>query len=487
MNTLLDPESWSGRIFVGGWVSGGDGVRAVREPATDDKLGEVGLASAKDVAEAARIASAAQAEWAGRPFTDRVAVMRRAAQLFTDHADEIADWLVRESGAIRMFGLMQTKLAADECWEAATLASAPFGEVYRTGAPRMSFVRQVPVGVVGVIAPFNAPLALAIRSVAPALALGNSVVCKPDPRTAVSGGVVIARVLEEAGLPAGVFHMLPGGSETGAALVASPQVPVIAFTGSTAGGRTIARAAAEHLKRTHLELGGNSAYIVLGDADIEAAASAGAFGTFNHAGQICMAIGRHLVHESIADEYARVLAEHAARLPVGNPATDEVAFGPLIDEGQRDRVHEIVSDTVAAGATVLTGGSYKDLFYEPTVLYNVTPAARAFAEETFGPIASVVSFSDLDEAVALASDTAYGLSLGIATRDVAAGLELAERIPTGMVHINDQTINDEPWVPFGGVGDSGTGSRHGGISANLAAFTETQWVTMRAEMPAYPF
>ncbi|MEZ2389118.1 benzaldehyde dehydrogenase [bacterium RCC_150] len=486
MNTLLDPTSWSGRIFSQSWVPGGGGVRDVREPATGDKLGEVGIASAQDVADTARAALAAQTEWARRPFTDRVAVMRRAAQLFTDHADEIAEWLVRESGATRMFGLMQAKLAADECWEAAALASAPFGELYRTESPRMSLTRQVPVGVVGVIAPFNAPLALAIRAVAPALALGNSVVCKPDPRTAVSGGVVIARVFQEAGLPAGVFHMLPGGAETGAALVASPVIPVIAFTGSTSGGRAIARAAAEHLKRTHLELGGNSAYIVLDDADIEAAASAGAFGTFNHAGQICMAIGRHLVHESVADEYARLLAKHAERLPVGNPAADQVAFGPLIDEGQRDHVHKIVSDTVAAGATVLTGGNYQGLFYEPTVLHNVSASSRSFAEEVFGPVASVVSFSTLDEAVALASDSNYGLSLGIATRDVSIGLELAERIPTGMVHINDQTINDEPWVPFGGVNDSGTGSRHGG-SANLAAFTETQWVTLRTEMPAYPF
>jgi benzaldehyde dehydrogenase (NAD) len=338
-----------------------------------------------------------------------------------------------------------------------------------------------------VIAPFNAPIILAIRAIAPALALGNAVICKPDPRTAISGGVVFARIFEEAGLPPGLFHMLPGGADVGAALVDDPQVPVIAFTGSTRAGKAIAAAAAQRLKRVHLELGGNSALIVLDDVDLEKAVSVGAFGSFNHSGQICMATSRHLVAASSADDYATLLAEHANRLPVGDPTRDDVALGPIIDAKQRDNIHRIVTASVDQGATLTAGGTYEGLFYRPTVLTDVPLTAPAYAEEIFGPVAPVVPFASLDEAVKLAGGTEYGLSLGILTRDVMKGLALAERIPSGLVHINDQTVNDEALIPFGGVGESGTGSRHGGAQANLDAFTDTQWVTIRADLPHYPF
>jgi benzaldehyde dehydrogenase (NAD) len=331
------------------------------------------------------------------------------------------------------------------------------------------------------------PTILAIRAIAPALALGNAVVLKPDPRTAISGGAVFARVFEEAGLPAGVFQVLPGGADVGEALVVAPPVRVIAFTGSTRAGRAVGALAGQHLKRAHLELGGNSALIVLPDVDVTAAASVGAFGTFNHQGQICMATSRHLVHESIAEEYTQVLTEKVAGLPVGDPYREQVALGPLIDAGQRDRVHGLVTASVSAGASVRTGGTYEGLFYRPTVLADVAVDHPAYAEEIFGPVAPVTPFSSLDEVVGLASGTEYGLSLGILTRDVYAGLQLAERIPSGLVHINDQTVNDEAVAPFGGVGASGTGSRHGGPQANIEAFTETQWVTLRGDLPAYPF
>jgi benzaldehyde dehydrogenase (NAD) len=199
-----------------------------------------------------------------------------------------------------------------------------------------------------------------------------------------------------------------------------------------------------------------------------------------------MATSRHLVHQDVAADYARVLAAHAEKLPVGDP-TGPVAVGPVIDAAQRDRVHELVTSSVTAGAALLTGGTYEGLFYQPTVLADVTPDVPAFNAEIFGPVAPVTAFRDLDEAVRLATATPYGLSLGILTRDIMAGLALAERIPVGLVHINDQTVNDEPNAPFGGVGDSGTGSRHGGSQANLEAFTETQWVTVRGEIAPYPF
>jgi benzaldehyde dehydrogenase (NAD) len=215
--------------------------------------------------------------------------------------------------------------------------------------------------------------------------------------------------------------------------------------------------------------------------------SVGAYGSFVHSGQICMATSRHLVAASIADDYAAALAVHADRLPVGDPMGGDVALGPIIDAGQRDNVHRIVTASVDAGATLAAGGTYDGLFYRPTVLTDVPLTAPAYAEEIFGPVAPVVPFRDLDEAARLAGGTAYGLSLGILTRDVMKGLALAEKVPSGLVHINDQTVNDEALIPFGGVGESGTGARHGGAQANLDAFTDTQWVTMRSDLPQYPF
>ena len=484
---LLDDGAWQGKVWTGSWTDGSGGTYASVEPATGEQLGQVGLATPADVEKAVARAVDAQREWAALPFEQRAAVLRRAGDLLGEHAEEIRTWLSRESGAIGPFGDFQVHTSAQECYEASALPSAPYGELLRSGSPRLSFARRLPVGVVGVIAPFNVPTILAIRAIAPALALGNAVVLKPDPRTAVCGGAVFARVMELAGVPAGVFSVLPGGADVGAALVVEPAVRVIAFTGSTQAGRAVGALAGQHLKRAHLELGGNSALIVMPDVDVEAAASVGAWGTFAHSGQICMATSRHLVHADVAEEYTAVLASKVEHLPVGDPYREQVALGPLIDAVQRDRVHGLVTASTGGGATLRTGGTYDGLFYRPTVIGDVPVDAPAYREEIFGPVAPVTPFRSVDEVVALAGGTEYGLSLGILTRDVYAALELAERIPSGLVHVNDQTVNDEAVAPFGGVGASGTGSRHGGPQANIEAFTETQWVTLRGDLPRYPF
>jgi benzaldehyde dehydrogenase (NAD) len=484
---LLEESEWRGRVYSDGWTKGAGGESSVIEPATGGQLGVVGLAGAEDIASAARRAAQAQREWAALPFPERAAVLRRAGDLWSAHGEEIGGWIVREAGSLLPKAQFELHVAAQECYEAAALPSRPYGQLLASAEPRLSMARRVPAGVVGVISPFNAPLILSIRSVAPALALGNAVVLKPDPRTAVCGGFALARVFEEAGLPAGLLHVLPGGPDVGEALIKEPLVRVISFTGSTSAGRRVGQLAGEHLKRVHLELGGNSAMIVLDDVDLDAAVSTGAFGSFFHQGQICMTTGRHLVHESIYDEYVQRLAGKAAHLPVGDPHTEQVALGPLIDERQRDKVHALVTRSVDAGARLAAGGAYEGLFYRATVLADVRPEVPAYAEEVFGPVAPVARFSTLDEAAALAADTEYGLSLGIITRDVMKGLELADKIPTGIVHINDQTVSDEAQVPFGGIGASGTGARFGGGDANVEAFTETRWVTMRSQTPPYPF
>ncbi|MGW7454914.1 aldehyde dehydrogenase family protein [Streptomyces sp. NPDC054787] len=477
---LLDPTLWQdGPTLTGGAVP-------VVEPATGHALATLALAAPADVAQAAVRAGAAQQDWARAPHTERAAVLRRAGDLFTAHAEELRSWLVRESGSIPGKADFELHVAAQECYEAAALASRPTGQVLPSEAPRLSFTRRVPAGVVGVVTPFNAPLILAIRSVAPALALGNAVLLKPDRRTAVCGGLALAAVFAAAGLPGGLLHVLPGGPETGAAVVADPRVRVVSFTGSTAAGRAVGELAGRHLTRAHLELGGNSALVVLRDADVEAAVAQASWGSFFHQGQICMTAGRHLVHASLHDEYVERLAARAEALAVGDPYREPVHLGPLIDRGQVERVHALVEASTAQGAKLLAGGTHRDLFYRPTVLAGVDADTPAYAEEVFGPVAPVRSFATEEEAVELASAGPYGLSLGIVTRDAARGLDLAERIPTGIAHINDQTVNDEAVAPFGGVGASGTGARFGG-EANLDAFTELRWTTSRATPAGHPF
>ncbi|MFI8280639.1 aldehyde dehydrogenase family protein [Streptomyces sp. NPDC085929] len=477
---LLEPTLWQDGTTLTG------GSAPVVEPATGLALATVELAAPADVSEAAVRARAAQEDWARAGHMERAAVLRRAGDLFAAHAEELREWLVRESGSIPGKADFELHVAAQECYEAAALASRPAGQVLQSEAPRLSFTRRVPAGVVGVVAPFNAPLILAIRSVAPALALGNAVLLKPDRRTAVCGGLALAAVLAAAGLPGGLLHVLPGGAETGAAVVADPLVRVVSFTGSTAAGRLVGELAGRHLKRVHLELGGNSALVVLKDADVEAAVAQASWGSFFHQGQICMTAGRHLVHASLYDEYVERLAARAEELAVGDPYRDRVHLGPLIDRGQLERVHGLVEASTEQGAKLVAGGTHEGLFYRPTVLAGVADDTPAYAEEVFGPVAPVRSFATEEEAVALASAGPYGLSLGIVTRDAARGLELAGRIPTGIAHVNDQTVNDEAVAPFGGVGASGTGARFGG-EANLDAFTELRWTTVRSAPAGHPF
>ncbi len=485
---LLDETTWRDRIFLAGaWVPASGGSLEVVEPATGDLLGRIGRADAEDVARAAASAVRAQRQWAATPHPQRAAVLRRAAQLWAEHAEEISWWNIREVGATPGVVGFALHVAQQECHEAAALPARPYGELLSSEEPRLSMARRMPAGVVGVISPFNVPIVLGIRSVAPALALGNAVILKPDPRTAVTGGVTIARVFEEAGLPPGVLQVLPGGADVGEALIEHPAVRVISFTGSTAVGRRIGELAGRHLKRAHLELGGNSALIVLDDADVDRAVDLAAYGSFFHQGQICMTTGRHLVHERLYDDFVERLAVKAAQLPVGDPARAEVALGPLIDAGQRDKVHGIVTASVDAGAKPVAGGGYEGLFYAATVLAGVPAGAPAFTEEIFGPVAPVVRVRDEAEAVRLASSGDYGLALGIVTGDVMRGLALADAIPSGIVHINDQTVGDEANSPFGGVLASGTGARFGGAAANVEAFTETRWVTMRGAAAVHAF
>ena len=478
---------WEDKIYsTGGFVTGSGGTSVITAPATGAALAGIGQADRSDLDEAVAAAEAAQPAWAARPYAERAAVLSQAAELLAADPARLTRWLVPESGSGQGKASFEAGLVAAELRESAGLAAQPYGQLLRSHKPRLSVGRHVPVGVVGVISPFNFPAILSMRSVAPALALGNAVVLKPDPRTSISGGLVLAELLAEAGLPDGLLHVLPAGSDVGAALVTHPGVPCLSFTGSTAAGRKIGEAAAPLLKKVHLELGGNNAMLVLPDADLDAAASAGAWGSFLHQGQICMTTGRHLVPREKVDEYAALLAEKAENLPVGDPTDPDNALGPIIDQNQLERIHDLVQRTVDAGATVLAGGTHEGPFYRPTVLTDVPLDAPAFAEEVFGPVAPVIGYDTVEEAVDIINSSEYGLSVSILTADPFRAFTLADRIKSGAIHINDQTVDDEPTAPFGGTKASGSGG-HFGTSVNLETFCDLQWITVQSEVERYPF
>jgi benzaldehyde dehydrogenase (NAD) len=286
-------------------------------------------------------------------------------------------------------------------------------------------------------------------------------------------------------LPKGVLQVLPGGAEAGEAICTDPDIAMVSFTGSSNVGRRIGELAGKHLKKVQLELGGKNAVVVLEDADLDAAASAIAFGAWFHQGQICMTTGRVLANHQIAAPLTEKLVAKAKHLPVGDPL-GQVALGPVISRGQVERIHGIVKETVAAGAKLEAGGTFDGPFYRPTVLTGVKPGMRAFDEEVFGPVAAITSFATDDEAVELANRSEYGLSAGVFSQDVGRAIAIGNRLNTGLLHINDQTVADEPHVPFGGSGASGNGTRIGG-PANWEEFTQWQWMTIKEKPNPYPF
>ena len=484
--TLIDAARQRGKLFLDGQWQPAAAQRAVAEPATGQPWTDVAIANADEMHAAIGRAQAAQAAWAATAPRDRAAVLLRAAQVLQQHFEEGALAIARETGGIVPKGQHEMKEAIVICQIAAGLPMQAQGQVLPSTPGRLSLATRVPHGVVGVISPFNFPLILGIRAVAPALALGNAVVLKPDPRTPIAGGVIMAEAFAQAGLPAGVLQVLTGDAEAGEALVTDPRVPMIAFTGSPSVGRRIGELAGRHLKKVSLELGGANNLVVLDDADPDAAASAIAFGAWFHQGQICMASNRVLVHEAIAGAIRERLVAKATHLPVGDGASGQVALGPLIDAKQLQRFDAIVQETVRQGAKLEAGGTHEGLCYQPTVLSGVKPGMRAFDEEPFGPLVNLVTFRTDDEAVELANHGQGGLAGAVIGRDLARAMAIGRRLNAGMVHINDQTVNDECTNPFGGPGLGGNGSAVGG-PADIDEYTRWQWVTVKDTVPAFPF
>lgn len=476
----------AGTIFTGTYEAASGPVVPVTDKATGEEIFTSVAGTAADVARAAAAAKAAQPAWAALTPVARGDILRKFAALCEQHAEEIGGWIVRETGSIPPKAPFEIMTSAREAIEIAGLTGQPTGHILSSSLTRASYARRIPLGVVGVITPWNSPFILAARVVLPALAMGNAVVLKPDLQSPVCGGYALARLFEMAGVPAGVFTVVPGGVEAGEALTLDPNANMISFTGSTLAGRKVAENAGKTLKKVALELGGNNAAIIFDDADLDAATSATAFGSFFHQGQICFTIGRHLVHESIAAAYTEKLARRAANLHVGDPNKAQVHLGPIINEKQAAKVEKLVTDSLAAGATAVAGGSRDGLFFKPTVLHGVTPDMPVYREEIFGPVAAIVTFRTEEEAIALANDTEYGLAASIFTANQTRAMRIAGQMKTGIVHINDQTVIHEVFGPIGGTGASGNGARSGGPSV-MEEYSQWQWVTVNETVPPYPF
>ncbi|WP_353171012.1 benzaldehyde dehydrogenase [Acinetobacter rudis] len=483
--SILSAKVWENCFFNGEWITA-EKTYPVIEVATSKQLGTLGYAQKNDVASATTQAKTAQQQWWMLSYQERAQIFENAVQVAINNKAEIIEWLIKESGSIIMKASFEVDLAIQTLKNAFSLPSSIQGSILPTQNGKLSLAKRVPLGVIGVISPFNFPLYLAIRAVAPALALGNAVVLKPDERTAVCSGFVIARIFELAGLPKGLLHVIPGGADIGEALVNDPNIASIQFTGSTAVGRIIGASAGRTLKKVSLELGGKNSLLILDDADVELAAQNIAWGVFLHSGQICMTSGKILIHQSIFEEVKQRLIEKVKRFNMGNPIDPSINIGPLINQKQCQRVAAIVQSAILAGAHLEIGGKGDGVFFEPTVLTQVTQDNPIFEQEIFGPVAVLIPFETDEEAIALANMGDYGLSAGIISSNVSHAMQIAQSLKVGLLHINDQTVNDETVNPFGGFGASGNGTRIGG-PANIDEFTQWQWMTIQTQAPNYPF
>jgi acyl-CoA reductase-like NAD-dependent aldehyde dehydrogenase len=480
------------RLFIGGqWVDSSDGgTFDDLDPFTGDPMARAQAGTSDDARRAIESAAAAFQEWSSSPPVERQRVFLAAADILEKRGDEVVDLLARETGCGFGFGMFQMGFVPGLFRQAAGLAYAPLGEIIPSDLPgAFAMGMRRPVGVVGAIAPWNAALILSARSIAAPLVLGNTVVAKPSEESPITGGLLWGEIFADAGLPDGVLNIIthgPGGADAiGQELVENPIVRRINFTGSTATGRKLAEAAGRHLKRVVLELGGYNPLIVLGDADLDYAVDASAFGAFLHQGQICMSSRRILVERPVADDFMERLAEKTGNLKTGDPRAHDTIIGPLINERALDTVASRVRAAVDAGARVLAGGDVEERCFQATLLTDVPPDCELARLETFGPVACVEVVDSADAAVERANATDYGLTAGILTGDPDKGLALAERIQAGIVHVNDQSVHDEPQMPFGGVKDSGWG-RFGGTAA-AHEFTELKWVTVQRGTRPFPF
>jgi len=479
-------EATNGDVLERGLLIGGNSVPSSSGNFADDispwdgeVYARVAAGTAADVTRAADAAEAAFPGWSRVGAFERREIFLRAADVMVKRREEAIAALARETGASRVFSEYNVLFCIQVLREAAAAITRPMGELLPTSIPgAYSIAQRIPLGVVGAISPWNAPLVLGMRSIAIPLAVGNTVVMKPSEDAPITCGLLLADVLAEAGLPAGVLNVvtndLADAGDVVAALVADPRVRNVNFTGSTNVGRIIGVQAAQHLKPAVLELGGKNPLIILEDADLDLAVDAAVFGAFMNSGQICMSTDRIIIHKSLAGSFIPRYVERVKSLTVGDPEDPATIVGPLINTRGARRVSALVKDAIGKGAKALTGDGAIEgpngTLLRPAVLTDVTTDMGIFASEIFGPATVIHPVDSTDAAVDLANDTEYGLTGGVISRDLGAALDVVSRVRSGIIHINDQGIGDEPMAPFGGVKNSGYG-KFGG-AAGIESFTE---------------
>ncbi|HBN9524503.1 aldehyde dehydrogenase family protein [Pseudomonas aeruginosa] len=474
----------------GTWREGSSGrILKDVDPYSGKVLLELQMATAEDLQQTYQTAADAQREWEARSPAQRAEVLLKAVDIFDARRDEIVDWIIRESGGTRIKAELEWMAARAITLESASFPSRVHGRIASSNIPgKENRIYREPLGVVGIISPWNFPLHLTQRSLAPALALGNAAVVKPASDTPVSGGLLLARIFQEAGLPEGVLGVLVGpGSEIGDLFVSHPIPSLISFTGSSSVGAHIGVLASggAHLKKVALELGGNSPFVVLADADLERAVDAAVFGKFLHQGQICMAINRIIVEATVHDSFVERFVERVSRLKVGDPALADTAIGPVINHQQCDGLLEKIRLAKAQGAHALLEGEPQGLVIPPHVFVDVSPDSDLAYGEIFGPLVGIIRALDENHALKLANQCEYGLSSAVFSRDVERATRFARQIRAGMTHINDIPVNDEPHVAFGGEKNSGLGRFNGDWA--IEEFTRDHWISVQHQPRPYPF
>ena len=477
--------------FIGGeWQKGkDDSINTDTNPYNGDTIVEIQQATKDQLDEAYDAADQAQAKWAKTTPAERAAVMYKVVSILDQRQEEIVDWLIKESGSTRIKAMVEFSSARAITLEAASFPNRVHGEIRPSNTPgKENFIYREPIGVVAVISPWNFPLHLTQRSIAPALALGNAVVLKPASDTPITGGLLLAKVFEEAGLPKGLLNVVVGsGSEIGDAIVEHKAPSLVSFTGSTSVGQHIGELAngGEYIKQVALELGGNSPFVVLKDADIEQAVKAAAFGKFLHQGQICIAINRVIVEDEIYDDFVERFLAHVKTLNVGDPSKQDTAIGPIINEKQLKSLKDKIAKAQDEGAKMILSGEIEGQVVPPHIFTEVTREMDLSCNEVFGPLVGIIRAKDEDDALSIANDSMYGLSSAVFTADMQKGLRFARGVRAGMTHINDISVNDESNTPFGGEKNSGIGRFNG--EWVLEEFTRTHWISMQNKPRQYPF
>jgi benzaldehyde dehydrogenase (NAD) len=467
-----------------------DGATFERRNPLDGAVATIAPAATKaDAVAAVEAAAAAFPAWSRTGPGERRALLLKAAQAIEAKAQALTEAMASETGAGAPWAGFNVHLAAGMLQEAAGMTTQISGEVIPSDVPgSLAMGLRRPAGVVLGIAPWNAPVILGVRAIATPLACGNTVVFKGSELSPATHGLIV-EAFNDAGFPPGAVNFVTNApadaAEVVEAIIAHPALRRVNFTGSTRVGRLIAQTCAKYLKPAVLELGGKAPLVVLDDADLDAAVSGAAFGAFANSGQICMSTERIIVDRKIADAFVAKLAAKAVQLPLGDPREGPVVLGSVVDASTVERCNALIDDALAKGAKLVCGGKADSTLMPATLLDHVTPQMRIYHEESFGPVKPVVRVDGVDEAVRVANDNPYGLSSAVFGRDIARAWDVANRIDSGICHVNGPTVHDEAQMPFGGVKDSGYG-RFGG-KAGIDAFTELRWLTVQTTDRHYPF